>query len=124
MEVVFQHKGSFSNLEKFLNKIKGKNYLNILHKYGQEGVAALAAATPVDTGLTASSWKYEIIQNGSQTSLSFSNTNVKDGHNIAILIQYGHGTGTGGYVVGRDYINPAIRPIFERLSEELRKELK
>lgn len=123
MKIVLRHKGDFSALERWLNKIKDKEYLNILAKYGQEGVAALAAATPVDSGKTASSWAYEIIQNGSKTELIWTNSNVNEGHNIALLLQYGHGTGTGGYVVGQDYINPALRPVFEKLKQDLIKEV-
>lgn len=117
------HEGDFSKLQKFLNNITNRKYLNILSKYGQEGVAALAAATPVDSGLTASSWNYEIVDDGTHTELVWTNSNVNKGHNIAILLQYGHGTGTGGYVVGRDYINPALAPVFDRMAKELWKEV-
>lgn len=121
--IEFVHRGDFSKLEKFFNKLLKKEYLEVLAKYGRMGVQALAAATPVDTGETASSWDYQIIQNGSQTSLQFINTNVNDGVNIAIILQYGHGTGGGGYVQGRDYINPAIQPIFDKMSDELWREV-
>lgn len=121
--IEFVHKGDFSRTEKFLNKLLKKDYLNILSKYGQMGVAALAAATPIDSGETSTSWNYEIIQNGSETKLTFVNSNINKGVNIAIILQYGHGTGTGGYVQGRDYINPAVQPIFDKLSEDLWKEV-
>lgn len=117
------HKGSFNNLEKFLNKVHGAGYLNILDRYGQEGVAALSSATPVDSGKTAASWTYEIERDSEHTTISWSNTNVNNGVNIALILQYGHGTGTGGYVQGRDFINPAIQPIFDRMAEEAWKEV-
>lgn len=121
--IEFTQKGDFNNLEKMLNKILGKKYLNILAKYGQMGVAALSAATPVDSGQTATSWNYEIIQNGGETKLVFTNSNINKGVNIAVILQYGHGTGTGGYVQGRDYINPAVQPVFDKLAEELWREV-
>lgn len=121
--IEFTQKGDFNNLEKLLNKILGKKYLNILAKYGQMGVAALSAATPVDSGQTATSWNYEIIQNGDETKLVFTNSNINKGVNIAVILQYGHGTGTGGYVQGRDYINPAVQPVFDKLTEELWREV-
>lgn len=117
------HKGNFNNLEKFLNKVQGAGYLNILDRYGQEGVAALSSATPVDSGKTAASWTYEIERDSEHTTISWSNTNVNNGVNIALILQYGHGTGTGGYVQGRDFINPAIQPIFDRMAEEAWKEV-
>lgn len=96
----------------------------ILDKYGREGVAILSSATPVDTGLTASSWSYEIRQNGKTTSLIFKNSNkTKTGIPIAILLQYGHGNGRGGYIQGRDYINPSIQPIFDKLADEAWREV-
>ena len=121
--IEFTQKGDFNNLEKLLNKILGKKYLNILAKYGQMGVAVLSAATPVDSGQTATSWNYEIIQNGGETKLVFTNSNINKGVNIAVILQYGHGTGTGGYVQGRDYINPAVQPVFDKLAEELWREV-
>ena len=97
--------------------------MSILEHYGQKGVDALAAATPKDTGKTAESWVYQIEQTGSGWAIVWSNTNVYRGINIAIILQYGHGTGTGGYVQGRDYINPAIQPIFDEMVEKIWKEL-
>ena len=114
----FQTSGSFDNIEKFLKKAQSGTLFDSLARYGQEGVNALAAATPLDSGETASSWTYEIIQNGSSWSIVWGNTHINDGRPIAVLLQYGHGTGTGGYVEGRDYINPALRPIFDRMTEE------
>ena len=117
--ITFEHKGDFSKTTKFLDKMmKGKYIETMLQKYGERGVQALASATPVDTGKTASSWSYEIIHEGDSWVLAFNNDNINDGRNIAILLQYGHGTGTGGYVRGRDYINPAIQPIFDTLAAE------
>ena len=94
-----------------------------LDKYGQAGVAALASATPTDTGKTASSWRYEIISTGSGFKIDFLNSNINENVNIALILQYGHGTGTGGYVAGRDYINPAIQPVFDKLADEAWKEV-
>lgn len=121
--IKIMHKGNFNNLEKFLNKVQGAGYLNILDRYGQEGVAALSSATPVDSGKTAASWTYEIERDSEHTTISWSNTNANNGVNIALILQYGHGTGTGGYVQGRDFINPAIQPIFDRMAEEAWKEV-
>lgn len=106
-----------------MEKAREVVHLGNLDKYGREGVVALAAATPIDTGDTASSWVYEIVRNDGSVSIIFSNTNVSDGENIAILLQYGHGTRNGGYVVGRDYINPAIQPIFDKIANHAWKEL-
>lgn len=121
--VTFRHRGNFNKLEKFLNKVADKSYLNILDKYGQMGVQALSAATPVDSGVTASSWTYEIEGGSGTTTISWLNTNENKGVNIAIILQYGHGTGTGGYVQGRDYINPAMRPVFDEIAEQAWREV-
>ena len=90
----------------------------ILDKYGAMGVSALAAATPMDSGLTANSWGYEISVGKEGATIYWTNTNQNNGVYIAVILQYGHGTGTGGYVQGRDYINPAIRPVFDKIAEE------
>ena len=119
----FTHKGDFSKLEKFLNKLKNAEYLNVLEKYGNEGVRVLSAATPKDTGETASSWSYEIDHNGKETTIAFTNSHINKGVNIAIILQYGHGTRNGGYVRGRDYINPVIQPVFDRIADEAWKEV-
>ena len=121
--VTFKHRGNFNHLEKFLNRVKNQSYLNILDKYGQEGVEALSKMTPVDTGKTASSWTYEIERTKNNTTISWINTNEVNGVNIAVILQYGHGTGTGGYVQGRDYINPAMQPVFDKIAEEAWKEV-
>lgn len=109
------HKGDFSKTIKFLENAKRKFYLGILDKYAREGVAALASATPVETGLTASSWYYKIVIQDGTSKITFYNSNIQNGVPIAIILQYGHGTGTGGWVEGRDYINPAIQPVFDKL---------
>ena len=116
-------KGSFDNLERFLKKAESGDLFKSLDKYGQEGVSALAAATPVESGETANSWSYEVKDDGKSVSVIWSNSNVVDGRPIAILIQYGHGTGTGGYVQGRDYINPTLRPLFDRMTNDIWKEV-
>lgn len=115
--------GSFSKTEAFLNKMARNDLLNVLEHYGSVGVDALASATPVDSGLTQQSWTYEIVKSRNSVTLVWHNTNVHDGLPVAILIQYGHGTGTGGWVEGYDYINPAIRPIFDRITDEVWKQV-
>ena len=117
------HKGNFSKTERFFNALLSRDYMNVLDEYGQQGVAALAAATPKDTGRTAESWGYEITREQDRTTISFTNSNVNNGVNIAIILQYGHGTRNGGYVVGRDYINPALRPIFDKIADAAWREV-
>jgi len=121
--ITFKHTGDFKNVEKFFHTNRQEEITRILNHYGQKGVDALAANTPVDTGLTAKSWGYKIVQNGSGVSIIWTNSNVIDGAPIAILLQYGHATGTGGYVEGRDYINPAIQPIFDEIAENAWREV-
>lgn len=117
-------KGSFDKTEKMLKKSLGRDYRSILEKYGQQGVLALTAATPIDTGLTALSWDYEIEQGPDHISVVWKNSNVQKGYcNVAIILQYGHGTRNGGYVEGRDYINPALQPIFDQLADAAWKEV-
>lgn len=111
--------GSFKNLEDFLNRVSGGKLYANLNRYGQQGVDALRSATPIDSGLTAESWGYRVIKSARNPGIEWFNTHEEDGVNIAILIQYGHGTGTGGYVTGVDYINPAIRPIFDKIVEDI-----
>ena len=121
--ISFRQKGDFSNLTNFLERAKNAIHIGDLDKYGKAGVAALSSATPVDTGLTASSWSYEIeIKNGS-VIIVFKNSNIQNGVPIAIILQYGHGTRNGGWVQGRDYINPAIQPIFDRIVDDAWKEV-
>lgn len=119
----FKHRGDFRHTEAFFSRIRRRSYINILQKYGQAGVEALAASTPKDTGETASSWSYEIVQTRNGYSIFWNNSNVNQGVNIALILQYGHGTGTGGYVRGIDYINPAIRPIFDEIANAAWKEV-
>ena len=121
--IKFRQKGDFSKLTHYLEKVKEIVKLGDLDKYGREGVAALASATPVDTGLTASSWRYEIQHGNDSVSIAFYNDNIQNGVPIAIILQYGHGTRNGGYVQGIDYINPAIKPIFDKITEDAWKEV-
>lgn len=121
--IYFRQRGDFSKLTRYLEKVKEAVNLGLLDRYGREGVAALASATPIESGATASSWYYEIKnQNGSAT-ITFCNSNVNKGVPIAIILQYGHGTRNGGWVQGRDYINPAIQSIFDRLAAEAWREV-
>ena len=119
----FRVEGGFSKTIAHLEKLKKIKITKLLDKYGKEGVAALSSATPVDTGLTASSWYYKIEVGADTTSLIFCNSNIQNGVPIAIILQYGHGTGTGGYVQGRDYINPAIQPVFDSLARKAWEEV-
>lgn len=116
-----KHRGNFNKLQKFFFRMTDRNYLNILSSYGQMGVYALSSYTPVDSGETAASWDYTIEANDRRTTISWSNSNENDGYNIALMLQYGHGTKNGGYVRGIDYINPAIKPVFEMMAQELWK---
>lgn len=121
--ITFRQKGDFSKLTNYFERLKETVKLGDLDKYGRAGVDALSSATPVDSGLTARSWSYEIKNQNGTATISFYNTNVVDGVPIAIILQYGHGTGTGGYVQGRDYINPAIQPIFDKIADDAWKEV-
>lgn len=119
----FRHTGDFSKLTRFMERAKEAVRLGDLNKYGRAGVAALSSATTVDSGETAASWYYEITNKNNTITISFHNSNIQNGVPIAILLQYGHGTGTGGWVQGRDYINPAIQPIFDQIAEYAWKEV-
>lgn len=121
--IVIKHKGDFSKLTSYLERKKNLNHKGLLDKYGRAGVSALVSATPVDTGLTASSWYYEVTNENGVATITFNNKNVKDGVPIAIILQYGHGTRNGGWVQGRDYINPAVQPIFDKIVEDAWKEV-
>lgn len=121
--IKFRQKGDFRKLTRFLEKAKEAVRLGDLDKYGREGVAALSSATPVDSGVTANSWYYEITNKNGIAKISFYNSNIQNGVPIAIILQYGHGTGTGGWVEGYDYINPAIQPIFDKIAETAWKEV-
>ena len=121
--IKFSQKGDFSKLTSFLEKAKEVVKLGDLDKYGKAGVEALSSATPIESGLTASSWYYKIENKDGKVSINFYNSNIQNGVPIAIILQYGHGTGTGGWVEGRDYINPAIQPIFDKIVNDAWKEV-
>lgn len=117
--ITFRHKGDFSKTKRYLQRVKTAIKFGLLDKYGREGVAALASATPVDSGTTAASWYYQIENGNGIVKLVFYNSNIQNGIPIAVIIQYGHGTGTGGWVQGRDYINPAIQPVFDKILNDV-----
>lgn len=121
--ITFRQKGDFSKASRYFERLKEAAKLGALDKYGREGVAALASATPTETGLTASSWTYEIERKGNSVSIVYKNSNINKGVPIAVILQYGHGTGTGGWVQGRDYINPAIQPVFDKIANEAWREV-
>ena len=121
--ITFRQKGDFSKLTRFLERAKETVRLGDLDKYGRQGVAALSSATPIDSGLTAESWYYEIEHKKGSATITFYNSNVQNGVPIAIVLQYGHGTRNGGWVQGRDYINPAIQPIFDEIVNEAWREV-
>lgn len=121
--ITFRQKGDFKKVTNYLERIKETARIGILDRYGREGVAALASATPTESGLTAQSWYYEITHDKRSATISFHNSNIQNGVPIAIIIQYGHGTGTGGWVEGRDYINPSIQPVFDKLADEVWREV-
>lgn len=120
----FRQKGDFSKLSSFFEKAKESVKIGDLNKYGREGVAALESATPVDTGLTAKSWYYEIERNNSGVSINFLNSNIQNGVPIAVILQYGHATRSGAWVEGLDYINPALQPVFNKIAENAWREVK
>lgn len=121
--ITFRQKGDLSKLTKFLERAKEVIKLGDLDKYGREGVAALKSATPVESGLTANSWYYKIENRNGSATISFHNSNIQNGVSIAIILQYGHGTRNGGWVQGRDYINPAIQPIFDKIADSAWREV-
>lgn len=121
MSVSLSLDGKFVKTEAWLTKLKEQEYLDVLKDCGQRGVEALSDATPVDTGLTSQSWTYNIEKGAGVGRIVWSNTHVVNGVNIAVILQYGHGTGTGGYVQGRDYINPAMKPIFDEIEQRVLK---
>lgn len=121
--ISFRQKGDFSKITRFLERAKEAVRLGDLDKYGREGVAALASATPIDSGETAKSWYYEITNKNGTATITFCNSNIQNGVPIAIILQYGHGTRNGGWVEGRDYINPAIQPIFDKIVEDAWREV-
>ena len=121
--ITFRQQGDFSKLTNYLQRVKGAARVSILDKYGKRGVAALASATSIETGLAASSWYYKIERGSGYARIVFCNSDIENGFPVAIMLQYGHGTGTGGWVEGRDYINPAIQPIFDEIVNEAWKEV-
>lgn len=123
MTITFTEKGSFKNTERYLRKLSKLQLDAILNKYGTIGMNALSNATPADSGLAASSWSFTTVSRTGYYSIRWHNSDVENGFHVAVMIQYGHGTGTGGYVQGRDYINPAMRPIFDQIAEEAWREV-
>ena len=121
--ITITEKGSFDRTERYLRRLKTDQLSAVLNKYGSLGVAALSNATPVESGETAASWYYTIVQRRGYYSIRWSNRHVEAGVPIAVILQYGHGTGTGGYVQGRDYIMPAIRPVFDQIVAEAWREV-
>ena len=121
--ITFKQKGNFTNTTRFLERALNVLKLGELDKFGKQGVEALAIATPKGSGLTAESWKYEITHSNGSATISWYNTHENKGVNIAVILQYGHGTRNGGYVRGRDYINPAIQPIFDQIADSAWKEI-
>jgi hypothetical protein len=121
--ITFTQKGSFRNTERYLRRLSAPKRLEILERYGTLGVNALSNATPIESGETAFSWSYSIVQRPGYYSIRFHNSHMAGPTPVAILIQYGHGTGTGGYVQGRDYINPVMRPIFEEMANKAWEEV-
>lgn len=126
MNISFTTRGSFKNTEKFLAAMKNINSTirRVVEAEAQRGVQALINATPKDSGLAASSWGYKIVQNGRRVTIIWTNTNIENGFPVAIMLQYGYATGTGGYVQGRDYINPAMKPIFDKIADNVWKAVK
>lgn len=122
--IKIKHRGSFMHVEKFMAEMSKKQYMSMLRSYGAAGVEALKNATPTDTGKTAASWSYEVERTDSGYAIYWKNSNVNDGVNIAVIIQFGHGTGTGGYVRGIDYINPALQHLFQEMADEIWREVK
>ena len=121
--IKFENKGDFSKTTNFLTNLKRSKLVKDLDKFGRKGVEALKSMTPINTGLTANSWYYEIIEENNTTKINFCNSNIQNGVPIAIILEYGHGTRNGGWVEGRDYINPAIQPIFDAIVNNAWKEV-
>lgn len=120
--ITLKQSGSFSKTDAFLKRLSSGRYLSNLDKYAKEGLDALIAATPVDSGLTADSWYYQITESKDSIRIEYYNSNIQDGVPIAVILQYGHGTRNGGWVEGQDYINPAIKPVFEKIADKIWKE--
>lgn len=121
--IKFKQKGDFKKLDSFFERAKEVIRVGDLNKYGRAGVEALRAATPKDSGETANSWSYDIIREDGKASIIWKNSNINDGVNIAIILQYGHATGNGAYIQGIDYVNPAMKPVFDDIAESAWKEV-
>lgn len=121
--ITIESQGEWKMTRNWFDKMTKLDLALIMNQFGKEGVSALAAATPSKSGLTSKSWNYEVTRKGNNWKITWTNSNVNKGANIAVLIQYGHGTRNGGYVVGRDYINPAIRPVFDKIADKAWKEV-
>ena len=123
MLIKVRHKGDFNNIERFFNRVLKRDYLNILSDYAAQGVEALREYTPVNTGLLADSWGFEIESGNGITTIWFTNDDIENGQNVAILLIYGHGTRNGGYVEGVDFVSPALQPIFQDLADTMWREV-
>lgn len=121
--ITITQRGSFNNTERYLARLKAAELFATLNRFGSIGANALSNATPVESGQTAASWSYSIVQRPGYYSIRWSNSHVEKGFHVAVMLQYGHGTGTGGYVQGRDYIMPAIRPVFDQIAAEAWREV-
>lgn len=121
--ITVKHKGNFNHVERFFNRVLKRDYLNIISDYAEKGVAALRAATPVESGETAAMWNYQIVSGDGITTLYFTNDHMNDGVNVAVLLIYGHGTRNGGYVEGEDFVSPALAPIFHKLADSMWREV-
>lgn len=121
--ITIESQGDWKMTRNWFDKMTKLDLALIMNQFGKEGVSALAAATPSKSGLTSKSWNYEVTRNGNNWKITWTNSNVNHGVNIAVILQYGHGTRNGGYVVGRDYINPAIRPVFDKIAKKAWKEV-
>lgn len=121
--ITIESQGDWKMTRNWFDRMTKLDLALIMNQFGKEGVSALAAATPSKSGLTSKSWNYEVTRKGNNWKITWTNSNVNKGANIAVLIQYGHGTRNGGYVVGRDYINPAIRPVFDKIAAKAWKEV-
>lgn len=122
--ITFEQSGDFHNLESFLKRMSKRDIFSTLDKYGRLGVNALSNATPADSGLAAASWDYEVKKSRDQYSITWTNSNVENGFPVVVMLQYGHGTRNGGYVQGHDFINPALKPIFDQIADEVWKAVK
>jgi hypothetical protein len=121
--ITINHKGNFNKTEKFFKGVVTPDYMGVLEKYAREGVTALASATPIDSGETRNSWDFKIDVTNNSTIITWTNSHVDDGVPIAIILQYGHATRNGGYVQGQDYINPALKPIFDKMVRDVWREV-